>query len=106
MLDEAISAKLEDLRKMPFVGGLITPERVAGIRDSVLRSLITDGIGLSVTSRTSRWFDFASALSVSTDPGSAAAAFAKMDSANMESIVILHRPPRYLIAGLRPWGKR
>ena len=39
LLDQAISAKLEDLRRIPLIGGLVTPERIAQIRDSVLRQL-------------------------------------------------------------------
>ena len=39
LLDQAITAKLEDIRRLPLVGALVTPERIAGIRDSVLRSL-------------------------------------------------------------------
>lgn len=39
LLDQAIAAKLEDVRRIPLVGSLVTPERIAGIRDSVLRSL-------------------------------------------------------------------
>jgi uncharacterized membrane protein YheB (UPF0754 family) len=39
LLDQAIAAKLEDLKRIPLVGSLVTPERIAGIRDSVLRQL-------------------------------------------------------------------
>jgi uncharacterized membrane protein YheB (UPF0754 family) len=39
LLDQAISAKLEDLRRIPLIGGLVTPDRIAQIRDSVLRQL-------------------------------------------------------------------
>jgi uncharacterized membrane protein YheB (UPF0754 family) len=39
LLDQAIAAKLEDIRRMPLVGSLVTPERIAGIRDSVLKQL-------------------------------------------------------------------
>jgi uncharacterized membrane protein YheB (UPF0754 family) len=39
LLDQAISAKLEELKRIPFVGSLITPERISGIRDSVLSQL-------------------------------------------------------------------
>ncbi len=40
LLDQAISAKLEEVRKIPLIGGFITAERVSGIRDSVLKSLV------------------------------------------------------------------
>ena len=39
ILDQAISAKLEDVRRIPLIGGLVTPERIAQIRDAVLRQL-------------------------------------------------------------------
>lgn len=39
MLDKAINNKLEDVRRIPLIGGLVTPERVAGIRDGVLAQL-------------------------------------------------------------------
>jgi len=39
MLDQAISAKLEEIRRLPLVGAFVTPERIAGIRDAVLRQL-------------------------------------------------------------------
>lgn len=39
LLDQAIAAKLEEVRKIPLIGSFITPERIAGIRDSVLRHL-------------------------------------------------------------------
>ena len=39
LLDQAIASKLEDLKRIPLVGSLVTPERIAGIRDSVLRQL-------------------------------------------------------------------
>jgi uncharacterized membrane protein YheB (UPF0754 family) len=39
LLDQAIAAKLEDLKRIPLVGSLVTPERIAGIRDSVLKQL-------------------------------------------------------------------
>lgn len=39
LLDQAINAKLEDVRKIPLIGGLVTPERIAGIRDAVLKQL-------------------------------------------------------------------
>lgn len=39
LLDQAISSKLEDIRKIPLIGGLVTPERIAGIRDAVLKQL-------------------------------------------------------------------
>ena len=40
LLDQAISAKLEDIRKIPLIGSFVTQERIAGIRDSVLRQLV------------------------------------------------------------------
>lgn len=40
LLDQAIASKLEDLKRIPLVGSLVTPERIAGIRDSVLRQLV------------------------------------------------------------------
>ena len=39
LLDQAISAKLEEVRKIPLIGSFVTQERIAGIRDSVLRQL-------------------------------------------------------------------
>lgn len=39
LLDQAIAAKLEEVRRIPLIGSFITPERIAGIRDSVLRHL-------------------------------------------------------------------
>jgi uncharacterized membrane protein YheB (UPF0754 family) len=39
MLDKAINTKLDDVRRIPLIGGLVTPERVAGIRDGVLAQL-------------------------------------------------------------------
>jgi uncharacterized membrane protein YheB (UPF0754 family) len=39
LLDQAINAKLEDVRRIPLIGGLVTPERIAGIRDAVLKQL-------------------------------------------------------------------
>jgi uncharacterized membrane protein YheB (UPF0754 family) len=39
LLDQAIAAKLEDVKRIPLVGSLVTPERIAGIRDAVLRQL-------------------------------------------------------------------
>jgi uncharacterized membrane protein YheB (UPF0754 family) len=45
-LDRAIAAKLEDLRKLPFIGGLVTPERIAGIRESVLAELVAAQPGI------------------------------------------------------------
>ncbi|MBA3700630.1 MAG: DUF445 family protein [Planctomycetes bacterium] len=39
LLDQAIAAKLEDVRKIPLIGSFVTPDRIAGIRDSVLRQL-------------------------------------------------------------------
>jgi uncharacterized membrane protein YheB (UPF0754 family) len=39
LLDQAISAKLEEVRKIPLIGSFVTQERIAGIRDSVLRHL-------------------------------------------------------------------
>ena len=40
LLDQAISAKLEEVRKIPLIGSFVTQERIAGIRDSVLRQLV------------------------------------------------------------------
>lgn len=40
LLDQAITSKLEDIKRIPLIGSLITAERVAGIRDSVLRQLV------------------------------------------------------------------
>ncbi len=40
MLDQAVTEKIEDLRKIPLVGGFITEERVAGIKHGILRSLV------------------------------------------------------------------
>ena len=40
LLDQAITAKLEDIRRIPLIGSLVTAERIAGIRDSVLRQLV------------------------------------------------------------------
>jgi uncharacterized membrane protein YheB (UPF0754 family) len=39
LLDQAISAKLEDVKRIPLIGGLVTPDRIAQIRDAVLRQL-------------------------------------------------------------------
>lgn len=39
-VEQALNAKLEDFRSMPFIGGLITPERVAGISAAVLKQLV------------------------------------------------------------------
>ncbi len=39
LLDQAIASKLEDVKRIPLVGSLVTPERIAGIRDAVLRQL-------------------------------------------------------------------
>lgn len=39
LLDQAISSKLEEVRKIPLIGSFVTQERIAGIRDSVLRQL-------------------------------------------------------------------
>ncbi len=39
LLDEAINAKLQDVKRIPLIGGLITPERVAQIRDGVLKQI-------------------------------------------------------------------
>jgi uncharacterized membrane protein YheB (UPF0754 family) len=40
LLDQAIAAKLEEVKRIPLVGALITQERIAGIRDAVLRQLV------------------------------------------------------------------
>ena len=39
LLDQAITTKLEDIKRIPLIGSLVTAERIAGIRDSVLRQL-------------------------------------------------------------------
>jgi uncharacterized membrane protein YheB (UPF0754 family) len=39
LLDEAINSKLEDVKRLPLIGGLVTPERIAQIRDAVLKQL-------------------------------------------------------------------
>lgn len=40
LLDQAITTKLEDIKRIPLIGSLVTAERIAGIRDSVLRQLV------------------------------------------------------------------
>jgi uncharacterized membrane protein YheB (UPF0754 family) len=39
LVEEAINAKLEDVRRIPLIGGLVTPERVAGISAAVVKQL-------------------------------------------------------------------
>ena len=39
LLDQAITTKLEDIKRIPLIGSLVTAERIAGIRDSMLRQL-------------------------------------------------------------------
>ncbi len=39
MVEEAINAKLEDVRRLPLIGGLVTPERVAAISAAVVKQL-------------------------------------------------------------------
>ncbi len=39
LVEEAINAKLEDVRRLPLIGGLVTPERVAGISAAVVKQL-------------------------------------------------------------------
>lgn len=40
LLDDAIAPKIEELRKMPFIGGFLTDDRVAGIRNSFLKGIL------------------------------------------------------------------
>jgi uncharacterized membrane protein YheB (UPF0754 family) len=39
LLDQALLGKLDEIRKLPLIGGFVTPERVAGIRDGVLQNV-------------------------------------------------------------------
>jgi len=40
LLDQAMAEKIAELRAIPLVGGFITDQRVAGIRDGILRRLV------------------------------------------------------------------
>jgi hypothetical protein len=39
LVEQAINAKLEDVRRLPLIGSLVTPERVAGISAAVVKQL-------------------------------------------------------------------
>jgi uncharacterized membrane protein YheB (UPF0754 family) len=40
LVEQAINAKLEDVRRLPLIGSLVTPERLAGISAAVVKQLV------------------------------------------------------------------
>jgi uncharacterized membrane protein YheB (UPF0754 family) len=40
LIDRALEAKIHDLKRIPLIGSMITPERLSGIRNSVIEELV------------------------------------------------------------------
>lgn len=40
LLDKALEQKLGELRAMPLIGGFLTPERIGGLRDGLVRAVL------------------------------------------------------------------